>query len=68
MKLVCAASSNRSVDQRCLNLARIIREGVANPVHHDAGFMAAFGGQLDERKTKILVDYIRSSTASLQSY
>ena len=47
-----------------VNLERIIREGVANPVHRDVGFMAAFGGTLDDRQVRALVEHIRSSASA----
>jgi nicotinate dehydrogenase subunit B len=42
------------------NLERIIREGLQHPVHRDAGFMAGFGGHLDERQTRLLVEHLRT--------
>jgi nicotinate dehydrogenase subunit B len=42
-----------------VNLERIIQEGVANPVHRDAGFMAAFDIALDDRQVRALVEHIR---------
>jgi nicotinate dehydrogenase subunit B len=43
-----------------VNLERIIREGVANPVHGDVGFMAAFGGTLDDRQVRAPIAHIQS--------
>jgi nicotinate dehydrogenase subunit B len=53
------ALSTKVHSDRTVNLERIIREGVANPVHRDVGFMAGFGGALDERQTMQLAGYIR---------
>lgn len=42
------------------NLGRIIREGVHHPVHRNAGFMAGFGGHLDERQIALLAQHVLS--------
>jgi nicotinate dehydrogenase subunit B len=56
------AVSTKVHSDQTVNLERIIRDGVANPVHRDVGFMAGFGGALDERQVQVLVEHIRSGT------
>jgi nicotinate dehydrogenase subunit B len=46
------------------NLELIIREGVTHPVHRDSGYMAKFGGPLDDRQVKTLIGYIRSQAGT----
>ena len=43
-----------------VNLERIIREGVANPVHRSIAFMPAFPKAFDDRQLGALVAHIRS--------
>jgi nicotinate dehydrogenase subunit B len=56
------ALSSKVHSERGDNLERIIREGVQHPVHRDAGFMAGFGGALDDRQIGLLIEHLRATT------
>lgn len=58
------ALSTKMNSPNTANLERIILEGVANPVHREVGFMAAFGKALDDRQVQLLVERLRSGAVA----